>query len=205
VARLELSLPVAKSAIRREMRFRRANLVAERDRASDLAAEQAPVDRWVSERSGETWFVAAYRAMAAELDPAPILRRLTALGAVACLPVVVGRGEPMVFREWTGLGELQPDAAGIPAPPPSAPERTPRLIIAPVVAFDRAGGRLGQGGGYYDRTVRHLRAQGGVTVIGLAYACQEVDRVPTGPRDEPLDAILTEKAYIAVREDFSCA
>ena len=66
-----------------------------------------------------------------------------------------------------------------------------------MLAFDRSGGRLGQGGGFYDRTLRDLRRRGEVFAVGLAFAGQEVDQAPMGPDDEPLDAVLTEKGYIA--------
>ena len=79
---------------------------------------------------------------------------------------------------------------------------TPDLIIAPLLAFDRAGGRLGQGGGHYDRTIAALRARGPLFVIGLAYAGQEIEAVPRmKPHDQRLDAILTEIGYIEVRKD----
>jgi 5-formyltetrahydrofolate cyclo-ligase len=82
---------------------------------------------------------------------------------------------------------------------------SPDLILAPLLAFDRRGGRLGQGGGSYDRTLATLRAAGEVFVIGLAFAGQEIDRVPTEPHDQGLDAILTELAYILPQEDIGCA
>jgi 5-formyltetrahydrofolate cyclo-ligase len=71
-------------------------------------------------------------------------------------------------------------------------------VIAPVLAFDRAGQRLGQGAGHYDRTLANLRALRPVFVLGLAYAGQEVEALPAEPHDERLDAILTETAYIEV-------
>ncbi len=68
-------------------------------------------------------------------------------------------------------------------------------MIAPLLAFDREGHRLGQGAGHYDRTLQGLRERGPVWVIGLAYAGQEIDGVPREPHDQPLDAILTETGY----------
>ena len=94
-----------------------------------------------------------------------------------------------------------PDAFGVPSPPPEAPEATPRLVICPLLAFDRAGGRLGQGGGHYDRTLAVLRAQGPVFVLGRAYAGQEVAALDLEPHDQRLDAILTETGYTRFRKD----
>ena len=68
-------------------------------------------------------------------------------------------------------------------------------MIAPLLAFDRLGGRLGQGGGHYDRTLAGLRRTGPVFVLGLAYAGQEVDRLDLEPHDQKLDAVLTEAGY----------
>jgi len=88
---------------------------------------------------------------------------------------------------------LEPDAAGQPAPPPGAPERRPDLVIAPLLAFDRFGGRLGQGGGHYDQALANLRRTGPVFVLGLAFAGQEVDRLDLEAHDQPLDAVLTAR------------
>ncbi|HEY9233988.1 MAG TPA: 5-formyltetrahydrofolate cyclo-ligase, partial [Phenylobacterium sp.] len=75
------------------------------------------------------------------------------------------------------------------------------LVICPLLAFDRRGARLGQGGGHYDRTIEALRAEGPVFVLGLAYAGQEVEGLPAEPHDQRLDAILTESGYIEARKD----
>jgi 5-formyltetrahydrofolate cyclo-ligase len=72
---------------------------------------------------------------------------------------------------------------------------SPELVVAPLLAFDRHGGRLGQGGGHYDRTLANLRAKGRVFILGLAYAGQEVDAIPIEPHDQRLDAVLTEAGY----------
>ena len=76
---------------------------------------------------------------------------------------------------------------------------TPQLVIVPLLAFDSDGYRLGQGGGYYDRTLDALRRQGSVFAIGLAYAGQQVDRVPREAHDQPLDAIVSETGYHRVQ------
>jgi 5-formyltetrahydrofolate cyclo-ligase len=128
--------------------------------------------------------VAGYEPIGSELDPRPLLASLAAYGALVILPVVVGPDAPLDFERTDRSGAVTPD-----------------LIIAPLLAFDRAGGRLGQGGGHYDRTIEALRALGPLFVIGLAYAGQEIAAVPREPHDQPLDAILTEIGYIEVRKD----
>ena len=99
-----------------------------------------------------------------------------------------------------GALPLRPRALPPPQPIPAAPgwpvARPPAqldLILAPLVAFDRAGGRLGMGGGYYDRLLSAPRPP----VIGVAHGCQEVPRVPLDAWDQPVDAIVTETALIA--------
>jgi 5-formyltetrahydrofolate cyclo-ligase len=116
------------------------------------------------------------------------------------LPAAITPDAPLVFRAWAEGEPLERDVFGIPAPGAALPEVRPDIIIAPVLAFDRRGGRLGQGAGCFDRTLARARA-GDVFVIGLAFAGQEVPLVPVGPLDQGLDAILTETGYIEVRKE----
>ena len=89
---------------------------------------------------------------------------------------------------------MTPDALGVPSPT-DGEELTPSVVIAPLLAFDHRGGRLGQGGGLFDRTMAAIRQRGPVLVIGLAFAGQEVEVVPMEPHDQRLDAVLTEAGY----------
>ena len=144
-----------------------------------------------------TGVVAAYRAQGSEIDPALLAQWLKAQGSRVALPVVFARETSLVFRQ-TVEGAYAKDVLGLDVPPPHASELRPDLILVPLLGFDRQGGRLGQGGGYYDRTLAALRAQGApVLAIGLGYAGQEIERVPNEPFDQPLDGVLTEKAYLA--------
>ncbi len=117
------------------------------------------------------------------------------------LPVVVDRDAALVFRLHEPGEAMAPDALGIAAPTPAAAQVMPDVVFAPVLAFDRRGGRLGQGGGHYDRTIAGLRAAKPVLVVGVAYAGQELPDIPMEPHDEPLDAILTETDFIAVARE----
>ena len=83
------------------------------------------------------------------------------------------------------------------------PKLTPRVLIVPLLAFDRAGYRLGYGGGFYDRTLARLRESGAVLAVGVAYAAQEVAEVPRNGSDQPLDWIVTEAESIRMRADAS--
>ena len=129
------------------------------------------------------------------MDPWPLLARFVEVGRAIALPFAVATDAPLVFRRHRMGDERTLDAFGLPGPPPSAPRVTPDLVIAPVLAFDRHGSRLGQGAGCYDRTIALLRAAGPVWVVGLAFAGQEVDMLPIEDHDQRLDAILTEEGY----------
>ena len=183
---------ISKRALRRVMLVRRATLLAKGVDAARAVALNLPLGS-----AGPPPWVAGYQPMGSELDPGPLMARLAELGARILLPVVAERGGVLAFREAGDPAGHVPDAAGILAPPPGALEAAPDLILAPLLAFDRAGGRLGYGGGYYDRTIAGLRDGRGVQVVGLAFAGQEVERVPREPHDQVLDAICTEIGYSA--------
>jgi 5-formyltetrahydrofolate cyclo-ligase len=175
------------------MRERRGGLFSQTPDAARRAAACFPI------RSLPAFAVAAaYFPMGSELDPTPLAERLAAAGARLALPAAEQADAPLVFRAWAPGDPLEPDAAGVPSPGPAAAQLTPDLVIAPVLAFDRRGGRLGQGGGHYDRTLENLRASRAVFVVGLAFSGQELDHIPLQPHDQRLDAILTEAEFISV-------
>src|SRR5262249_50174524 len=127
-----------------------------------------------------------------EFNPIPLMRKLFDAGARLALPKVVGRGHPLIMREWKFGDPLVAGVWGIREPAPSAPEVAPDILLVPFAAFDRAGYRIGYGAGYYDMTLAALRARKKVTTIGLGFAAQEVDEVPIEAHDQRLDFILTE-------------
>lgn len=177
--------PSDKAALRAKMRAIRKRLAEVGPEAAGRAASHV-ADLPPGER------VAVYRAMGSELDAEPLARALAASGRRLCLPVVLERDAPMIFRAWSPGDPLEPDAAGCPAPLPLAEAVDPDLIVTPLLAFDETGGRLGQGGGYYDRT---FAARPDVTRIGLAYAGQAVDRLPMEAHDIRFQGVLTEAGY----------
>jgi 5-formyltetrahydrofolate cyclo-ligase len=134
--------------------------------------------------------VAGYWPVGGEIDPRPLLAALAKAGREIALPRMVSREGPARFLAWRGGEALRPDAFGVPAPPATGRDLAPMLIFVPLLAFDRAGRRLGQGGGHYDRIISLYRAHGAVAA-GLAYAEQEMERVPTGSHDASLDWVLT--------------
>ncbi len=139
--------------------------------------------------------VSGYIAYRTERDPMDALREADRLGARLALPAVVAPGSPLEFRRWRPGEPLESGEYGIPVPRAGEPLRPSRLVV-PLLAWDRAGYRLGYGGGYYDRTLAALRADGPCRAVGFAFAAQEVERVPAGERDIPLDAVVTEDGTV---------
>lgn len=122
--------------------------------------------------------VAGYWPIGSELDSRPLLAALAARGHPVLLPAPHTENQPLSFQTW---------------PDPGSPAVEPDVLIIPLLAFDRAGWRLGQGGGHYDRTLAGLRARRPVLAVGFAYAAQEVPAVPHGAFDQRLDWIVTER------------
>ena len=143
--------------------------------------------------------VSGFIPLKSEIDVRPLMRKLAEMGAKLALPVVVGRGEPLVMRAWAFGAPLKGGGWGISEPADDAPEVYPDILLVPLLAFDRAGHRIGYGAGYYDMTITALRARKPVTAIGVAFAAQEVAQVPTTPRDARLDLVLTEREVIDLR------
>lgn len=139
---------------------------------------------------------AGYVPIRTEIDPLPAMSEAAAHGPV-CVPVIRAAGQALVFSEW------DPDCPMVEGPfgasiPATETLVTPELLIVPLVAFSRDGGRLGYGGGFYDRTLEGLRATRPTLAIGFAYAAQEAECLPLEPTDQPLDMIVTETEVIEV-------
>jgi 5-formyltetrahydrofolate cyclo-ligase len=128
------------------------------------------------------------------------MRKLADAGATLALPAIAGRGKPLIMRAWTFGEPLASGQWGIREPVPEAPEVAPDVLIVPLAAFDRDGHRIGYGAGYYDMTINALRAKKKVTAIGIAFAAQEIPKVPATQRDARLDLVLTERETIDFRE-----
>ncbi|SES25486.1 5-formyltetrahydrofolate cyclo-ligase [Tranquillimonas rosea] len=140
--------------------------------------------------------VAGYLPIRSEIDPVPAMAEAAAHGPVA-VPVVEAEATPLRFRAWTPDVRLTEGPFGVQVPV-EGEWVTPEIVIVPMLAFDRRGGRLGYGGGFYDRTLAALRAQGPVLAVGFAYAGQEMDDLPLEETDAPLDMIVTESGVIDI-------
>jgi len=190
-------IQAAKAALRAKLRARRAEASA----ANGAAIAAVAAERFLAgipRQSGLN--IAGYWPLPNELDPLPLLERLRAeWQARILLPAVLEGALPLSFRLWDGMAEsLVPGRYGIPAPGPEAQSLRPDLVLVPLLGFDKAGGRLGLGAGYYDATLAALRADDGALplCVGYAFAVQQVPNVPRRPEDQDLDWVVTERGAI---------
>jgi len=135
--------------------------------------------------------VSGFASLPDELDCMPLMHQLANEGLGLALPLVTGKGQPLVFRSWAPGDAMDAGVWGIAQPKADKPVVEPDIMLVPLLAVDRNGCRLGYGGGFYDRTLQGLRARKPVLAIGLAYEEQVVDAVPHLDYDEPLDWVLT--------------
>jgi 5-formyltetrahydrofolate cyclo-ligase len=140
--------------------------------------------------------VSVYWPIRSELNTRPLIDALAAQGYRVVLPVMHKVRHPLVFRDFAPGDDLVKGPFGLSEPAEDKTARDPDILFSPLAAFDRRGFRLGYGGGIYDATLSGLRATKPVAAIGVAYSCQEADRVPTEPHDERLDYLMTERETI---------
>ncbi len=171
-------------------------------RAAALARRAEAHARWAGHAAGHLSEVlagyrgvplAGYMAMRDEIDPLPALEEAAAHGPVG-LPTITAPDTPLTFRVWEPGAEMVPARFG--TSEPTGEVMRPEILVVPLVAFTRDGGRLGYGGGFYDRTLEVLRRDGPVLAIGFAYAAQEAESLPQEPTDAPLDMIVTEAGVL---------
>jgi 5-formyltetrahydrofolate cyclo-ligase len=188
-------IALAKSNLRMRALARRDALpAAERTKAAEIIAARAfpvPVPAGT--------IVSGFFPIKSEINPIPLMRKLADAGAPLALPVVAGQGRPLIMRAWAFGEALVAGTWGIREPKPEAAAVEPDILIVPLLAFDRSGHRLGYGAGYYDMTIAALRVKKVVVAVGIAFAAQEVEMVPTTPRDVRLDLVLTEREVIDFR------
>lgn len=138
--------------------------------------------------------IGGFWPLTGEIDIRPALFAATERGHVVGLPITPRRGEGLSFRRWLPGSVLRPGRFG--TLEPDGELVSPDLFLVPLLAFDRAGGRLGYGGGFYDRTFAAMTTR--FQAIGCGFAVQEVDTVPTETHDWRLNAIVTETDLIVV-------
>lgn len=173
-----------KAILRGHMLELRAEAAARDPDAGEKLAARFPIKLF--ERYGPV--VAGYIAIGDEIDPAPLLARLQSKGATIVLPRIETGGR-MTFREADPKWH-EAAAFGLTQPSADAPELRPSLVLAPLLAFDARGTRLGYGKGYYDRTLAALGKK--PLLVGYAFSAQELDFIPRLAHDLPLDILVTE-------------
>ncbi|MDZ7842540.1 MAG: 5-formyltetrahydrofolate cyclo-ligase [Gammaproteobacteria bacterium] len=191
----------AKPEIRRQIRRRR--------RALSPAERQTAAARITAVLGGLHFFSAARRiavfaANDGEIDPGPAMRYHTAKQYY--LPVLPPDGRRrMRFARVGPETTFGKNRYGIPEPVVPAGQLMTALeldlVLAPLVAFDREGGRLGMGGGYYDETFAFLASRERwhrPKLVGVAFSFQEVPHIDRDPWDIPLSAVVTERGVVAV-------
>ena len=134
--------------------------------------------------------VSGFAAIRDEINPGALLEWLHREGYQLALPVMEGRGKPLVMRAWSPGDDMATVQWGIREPLADKPELDPDVVLVPLLAFDRRGWRLGYGGGFYDRTLTKLKAKKPVIAVGIAYDELEVDAVPHESYDQRLDWVL---------------
>ncbi len=136
--------------------------------------------------------VSGFLPIRSEIDLRPLMAALADKGARLCLPVVLDR-ETIVFRELVRGAEIVATGFGTSGPGPEAAVLDPEIMLVPLAAFDRRGHRLGYGAGHYDRAISRLHEKGlRPRLVGIAFDCQLVERVPDEEHDMVLHEILTE-------------
>jgi 5-formyltetrahydrofolate cyclo-ligase len=186
-----------KAALRKEIFARRREA-----HAADLAANgevsRAAMDHFLAARLHTgAGVISGFCPIRTEIDPTPLMEALHAAGHRMCVPVIQGRGLALKFREWRPDAKMTEGAFGA-LVPAAGDWLEPQLLIAPLLAFDKLGWRLGYGGGFYDRSLEGLRAKRRTLAVGFAYSAQQVDAVPHEATDQRLDAIATEHGVMQI-------
>ena len=171
----------------------RAHMRAQRDAfamASDAVI--APPPEFL-ERLRPGVIVASYIPVGSEADPTPLAAAARAAGATLALPHVERRGGDMRFLVWSEDDPLPVGAYGLRQPAATAPDCVPDIVLTPLVAFDDALNRLGQGAGFYDRA---FAAAPDAWRLGVAWSVQQLLMIDTDPWDVPLHAVVTEQGMV---------
>lgn len=187
------ALAAAKAALRRELRSARRAHVAALGAAGRARAEAALASVLLPQLR-RAQVVAVYAATGAEIRPDALAAALPAAVQIAWPRV---SGDHLRFHACAA-GELVAGYHGIPEPPATAPEVAPEVVLVPLVGVSRDGWRLGQGGGFYDRTLAALRAASPLRAIGLGWELQLQASIPHTGHDQRLDAIATPSGFCPV-------
>jgi 5-formyltetrahydrofolate cyclo-ligase len=180
------------AAFRREQRERcRALRRAAGQELRDAVANNVDrvVDALLRERPDAC--IAFYWPIHDEIALFPSMQRAQDRGAKVALPIVVAKDTPLVFREWTSATVMEPGVWNIPVPPASAREVDPHALLVPLVGYDDAGYRLGNGGGFYDRTLAARMPR--PLAIGVGFTSLRMPTIRPHEHDRSMDFVVTEE------------
>ncbi|MEX1664594.1 5-formyltetrahydrofolate cyclo-ligase [Zhongshania arctica] len=194
-----------KSKLRLNLRARRQSLSREQQSiaASQLMRRLIQLPAFRSARH-----IAGYIASDGEISPATLLRHADLCAKHCYLPKIsqAASSNSMAFYPYHHRQQLRPNRYGIGEPPglhrQAQAANKLDIVLLPLTAFDKAGRRLGMGGGYYDRAFafkRNTKARKPI-MIGLAHHCQEVNSLPSDDWDIPLDFIVTDRQVMKVKK-----
>ena len=193
-------MTIDKAALRKDMiDLREAMKPDVRSHAAGAVAAHAEA-LLATRRQVPSPVVSTYWAIGPEIDPVSLEAALVARGASLALPVMVGKGRPLVFRSYAHGDKVAARTWGIHEPLATAAAVQPDILLVPLLAADMTGARLGYGGGFYDRTLKELRAAKTIAAVGLCYDEQIVDEVPYLHYDEFLDYLLTPTGVTKCRD-----
>jgi 5-formyltetrahydrofolate cyclo-ligase len=184
---------VAKKALRERMRAWRQELGQQ---AVVRAAEAVAAHGLAFLQPKPAAVVSGFASLPDEFRLWPLLRALSGQGHRLALPVMQGKDKPLIFRACSPGDAMDSGVWGIAEPKADKAVLEPDTLLVPLLAFDAEGWRLGYGGGFYDRTLRGLRARKSVVAVGIAFDEQRVDAVPHLDYDERLDWVLTPSGPI---------
>ncbi|MCP4384956.1 MAG: 5-formyltetrahydrofolate cyclo-ligase [Hyphomicrobiales bacterium] len=189
---------LSKSDLRAAARGRRDGLAAA-ERADRSAAIAENAHSVLPPRNHGC--LAGFMPIGSECDPRPIMAEARATGAIIALPAFIDR-KTMVFRRYDPDDDLVPAGFGTREPASNSPIVVPDVLLVPLLGFDRSGSRLGYGKGHYDRTIASMRAAGHDPVlVGVAFAVQEVDPIPSEPHDIRLHWLVTDSEVVDFRTE----
>ena len=179
-----------KETLRTELRNRRRQLY----QSADLKTFEALADNFFQALPSlfNPSTVAGYYPLGSEINPLPLLEALERGGTQLALPVVVKENVPLEFRVYKKGDKLKKGLEGALEPLKTAQPANPDIVLVPLLGFDETGNRIGQGKGYYDRTLGALRNERAVLAIGLAFEGQREQTLPLEAHDQDLDAVISE-------------
>jgi len=180
-----------KSRVRDILRKRKDAMLPE-----DRLEKSISITRYLMGIIGPGETVMVFTSKEKEVNTKPLIMALFEKGNPVVVPIIQKEDVSLRLSYLRDFSALVPSTFGVPEPIGSeipADASDVDTIILPMLGFDRAGGRIGYGAGYYDR---FLAKNPGLRKIGIAFACQEFDGLPVDENDIRMDAVITEEGIV---------